>query len=233
MPTYKLDSNGNYLPFPGYTVICKLGVGEESDVWHNLHTNLNHNKRITDYYSILPFSTWHVTAINLFTQRAVESNQLEWDTYVASKKDFLNELTQVLGQSPLTPVISYLDLHTEGALQLNVVLDPQSVRRIEALASRYGYERNIPHRFHVTLGYQYKELPHSHLEELKAELTSLIQTCFNTRTIELQPAQLCYFDDMTAYIPWHKSFSYSTSMFAQNHIAQDDSVQDPDFKLSK
>jgi hypothetical protein len=237
MPT-KLDSDGNYQPFPGYTVICKLNLEETADIWRNIFSHLVNNSKVTDFYSILPFSSWHVTAINLFTKEAVKESQLEWGAYVASKQVFFNELIQVLKQNPLTPSMHYSRLHMEGALQIEVVLDNQRANQIEALAKCYKYERSIPRFFHVTLGYQYKILNDAQFKALKLELTPLIQAYFKDLTLKLQPAQLCYFDDMTAFTPLDRPSSYSASMFAQNPNPiqpekKDESGHTHDSKLSK
>ena len=132
MPKYKLDPQGNYLPFPGYTVICKLNLDEGFNTWCNIYNTLVYNKNVTDFYSILPLSSWHVTAINLFTKEAVEDRHVAWDVYVASKQKFFNKLSQVLKQSQISPTLVYVDLYTRGALQIDVVLDSHSVDRIQA-----------------------------------------------------------------------------------------------------
>ncbi len=227
MPTYKLDSQGYYQPFPGYTVISKLNVGQGAQIWHNIFNQLVNNKNITDYYSILPLSSWHVTAINLFTKDALENHHLEWGAYAASQQDFLNELIQELKQNPLTPMIAYSNLYTKGALQIDVVLDDQSADRIKALAMYYGYEQNLPPCFHITLGYQYKKLNSMQLKALQLELAPLIQDYFNDLTLQIQPAQVCYFDDMTAFISLDKPFLHAMSMFNQSsHANQTDQTND-------
>lgn len=211
MPTYKLDDEGNYLPFPGYTVICKLNVEKSSDIWRNLFSDLMSNLKVTDYYSILPLSSWHVTAINLFTKRSIEEHGLAWNAYTASQQNFFNELIQALQQKPLMPSMKYSRLYMNGALQLEVVLDHQSADEILALAMRYRYEQKIPHRFHVTLGYQYKYLNHAQFEALKLDLIPLMQAYLNNLTLQLQPAQLCYFDDMTLFTSVDQTFLSSLS----------------------
>jgi len=138
----------------------------------------------------------------------------------------------------VTPSLHYSSFHMKGALQIDVVLDSQSADQIAALAKRYNYEKNIPHRFHVTLGYQYKQLNDAQFEELKLGLTPLIQAYFKDLTLKLQPAQLCYFDDMTAFTPLDTPSSYSTSIFTQNSNPiqpenKDESGHPHDSKLSK
>jgi hypothetical protein len=223
MPKYKLDDQGNYLPFPGYTVICKLNLEEEFDGWFNIYNTLIHDKNITDFYSILPLSSWHVTAINLFTQEAVEHRHVEWGGYVASKQKFFDQLSQVLQQRQITPTLTYADLYTNGALQVDVALDKQSIDWIHALAKYYKYERNVPSHFHVTLGYQYNNaLNSTQAKALKSELAPRIQTYLSEishRLLQLQPAQLCYFEDMLAFTPLEprscsSSRAASISMFA-------------------
>jgi len=54
--------------------------------------------------------------------------------------------------------------------------------------------------------------------EYVCRYTHYYQAYFKDLMLKLQPAQLCYFDDMTAFTSLDRasSSSYSTSMFAQN-----------------
>ncbi|MDF1683087.1 MAG: DUF1868 domain-containing protein [Legionellaceae bacterium] len=219
MPKYKLDPQGHYLFYPGYTVICKLNLDEGFDAWCNIYNTLIQNKSVTDHYSILPLSSWHVTAINLFTKEAVEECHEEWDDYVAAKKSFFNELSQILKQDQIAPTLTYSKLYTEGALQIDVKLDRHSRERIEALAKQYHYEHHIPSHFHVTLGYQYKALRPKYLAELKTALAPRIEDYVSQASPEsrqLKPAQLCYFENMLAYTPFepHSCLDVSSTLIS-------------------
>ncbi|MDF1827680.1 MAG: DUF1868 domain-containing protein [Legionellaceae bacterium] len=235
MPKYKLDSEGHYLFFPGYTVICKLNLDEGFDVWSNIYNTLVQDKNVTDYYAILPLSSWHVTAINLFTKDEVEERHLPWNDYVAAKQRFFSELSHLLQQNPISPTLIYADLYTKGALQIDVRLDLRSRNQIEALAKQYHYEHQIPSHFHVTLGYQYKALKPRCFTELNASLAprirdDVVHAAQESR--QLKPAQLCYFENMLAYTPFepHSCLNVSSgliSMFSrQAHVTQHDTQTD-------
>jgi len=248
MPKYKLDFQGHYLPFPGYTVICKLNLNEDFDVWCNIINTVVRAKNVTDYYSILPLSSWHVTAINLFTKDEIENRylSLSWNDYVAAQQSFFNELNQILQQNPISPTLTYADLYTNGALQIDVRLDADSCGQIEALAKKYHYEHHIPSHFHVTLGYQYQALEPKHLIELKAALAPCIRDYVAHAAPEsrqLKPAQLCYFENMLAYTPFepHACLHVNSTLISmfprQAHVAEADAKPHEDavvaVKLSK
>jgi len=205
MPRDKIDDDGNYLPFPGYTVIFKTSP-DSSGTWRNIHNELlNKLPSLAKYYSILPFESWHVTAINLFTKTAVEDDNLDWSKYVASQQRFFSQLSDVIKQDLFTPVITYSGLRVDGSVHIMVSLDETSKEKVEALAKYYGYQHNLPRHFHMTLGYQYKHLKNKELDALKLELAPFIQDCFRNMSVALEPAQVCYFDDMTAFVPWDEN----------------------------
>jgi hypothetical protein len=143
----------------------------------------------------------------------------------------------VLQQRPITPTLTYSNLYTRGALQIDVALDKQSIGQIQALAKAYGYERNIPSHFHVTLGYQYKKaLNSTQAQALKSGLDPRIQTYLSEishRVLQLRPAQLCYFEDMLAFTPLEprscsSSRTASISMFArQARVTQVEYEREP------
>lgn len=205
MARYKIDSEGNYLSYPGYTVIFKTNsasLDTRRAIEHRLSHHQINEAFLARYYSILPIESWHVTAINLFTKDAVEDEQRDWDRYVASQETFFSQLSSAIEQGVFTPVITYSGLRVDGAIQAIVTLDENSKKRVEALAEHYGYQRNVPRHFHMTLGYQYKPLNNKDLDALKSDLAPFIQDFFKNMRVALEPAQLCYFDDMTAFIPW-------------------------------
>lgn len=220
MPRYKIDSDGNYLPFPGYTVIFKTNSGA-SDMWHGINEKLLNNKYpLTKYYSILPSESWHVTAINLFTKDLIEDNNLEWDTYVKSQQGFFSQLSALIKQDSFVPVITYSDLRVEGVIQVMVSLDEKTKEKVTALAAHYGYQNNVPQHFHMTLGYQYKNLNNAQFEALKEELAPFIKDCFENMRVALKPAEVCSFDDMTAFIPWDSDKKRTQQLYKHSIFEQ-------------
>lgn len=197
----KIDNNGNYLPFPGLTIVSSI---QEVDrfFWNLIDDVVRQHPYFTQYFSPLPCDSYHMTTTHLFNQMTIGENK--WKEFIDINKIFFQSLIDELRQNAFHPVISIESIHLDGVLQLMVSLPREQNTIIENIAAKYGLQHKVPDVFHITLAYQYKYLPPIQLDSLSIELNQKIGTIFNTHQVELNfnPPTLCYFNDMTKFIPW-------------------------------
>ncbi len=65
----KLDADGNFLPFPGITVVSSA-VESDSNAAAilDIYKALKANPRIVENFALLPPESYHMTAVDLCTQ---------------------------------------------------------------------------------------------------------------------------------------------------------------------
>jgi hypothetical protein len=198
----KINDQGNYCWFPGVTVVA--GVSAESLVfWERIQSALKTVPGLLEHFSPLPTSSYHMTAVNLYTERwdmpsgnwaSFLSHNLPWFNGLHKEIESLGFHPKVKADLPLVSSIIYLPIH----------LEPTQNSKIHELSNKFGIQNRIPEELHITLGYQYKSmsdtyrrvLQHDVQETLKPLLASLASP------FELNEPKLCYFNDMTAFIPW-------------------------------
>ncbi|MDF1678536.1 MAG: DUF1868 domain-containing protein [Legionellaceae bacterium] len=210
MRYHKIDSNGQYLPFPGYTIISKINLTEPNP-WSGLFEYLSNEPLLKNKYAILPLESWHMTAINLFTQAEVEQNGENWEAFVTRNEAFFAEVSRILEENPITPQIQYNDLILGSVIQLKCLIDENAFKQIQTLAKQYRCEHLVPNASHITLAYQYQHVHKYEFDAIAQTLKQAFQSHLGEQTISLTPEKLCYFSDMTDFRPWqslHRQASY-------------------------
>ncbi|MDP1601962.1 MAG: DUF1868 domain-containing protein [Legionella sp.] len=220
MPLKKLDEQGNYTHFPGITVIAS--VNKTDTLLRTIYEMLIKDKEFTDYFSPLPFSSYHMTTINLFTEEQIGSQK--WKSFITGNNPLFQSLHQMINDMEFTPSISIDAVELAGALQLRVTLPEEQLRAISQIASSHNVQMGIPAFFHITLAYQYKRLDVSVMQNIKLRLTEELIRVIGTskQPLLLNSQQLCYFNDMSKFIPWNGNgfpfsgtFEGSSSFFAE------------------
>ena len=112
MPLKKLDEQGNYTHFPGITVIAS--VNETDTLLRTIYEMLIKDKEFTDYFSPLPFSSYHMTTINLFTEEHIGSQK--WKSFITGNNALFQSLHQMINGMEFTPSISIDAVELAGAL---------------------------------------------------------------------------------------------------------------------
>ncbi|MDX2346833.1 MAG: DUF1868 domain-containing protein [Legionella sp.] len=218
MALKKLNQNGRYTRFPGITVIAKVRDSDAS-IFRDIQNMLMKNEEVMAHFSPLPSESYHMTAINLFTEYSEGSNQ--WGDFVRQNQPFFQSLDATLTQENFEPTVSVQALNVRGALQIIVRLPKQFEDVIQRIASENKVSFGIPQNFHITLGYQFKALASERLEALTNQLKSNIVSILRGHqitTITLNAPKLCFFNDMTAYTPWDgKSFPFEERMTTPNN----------------
>jgi len=210
MGNHKIDDQGNYLKFPGYTVVSKIQL-DSPNPWQALFDSLSENEKIKGKFALLPLRSWHMTAINLFTQNDVTTQGNDWDDTVRKNEPFFIALAASLEEAAFEPKINYRDLILEGVIQLEFLLDEETTQKIREVAKRHACEGLISTPPHITLAYQYRHLTPTESSTLETELRLIFQTHFGNTEMTLEPPKLCYFEDMTDFRPWQKQHASATT----------------------
>lgn len=218
MPLYKLNKKGQYTPFPGMTVVGHVHK-EDSIFCKTLYDSLVNCEQFMQYYSPLPPDSYHMTAVNLYTEAEIGSNN--WEKFVTSNQAYFESLHQAFRSLTFKPEFQIKSVVISGAVQLVGKLSKELVSHIKDIAHKHGVKNKVPNEFHITLGYQYKAFEAGASREVQESITAVLDKALQThRTISLNQPKLCYFKDMTAFIPWdgtHFPFERRTARFSFYH----------------
>ena len=199
--TKKLNSEGKYLTFPGITVVSAIKKTDKP-LWQLIYEALKKNKEFTDHFTPLPYESYHLTAINLYTKDAIGSRK--WRGFIISNRAFFQSLNGLIAEKSFTPVVSVESINIAGALQIMVTLPEEQIRIIQQVAKAHHVEARIPSAFHITLAYQFKYVEQEVLEKLELELRQEIFAILKSHEGELSltPPELCFFNNVTKFTPW-------------------------------
>jgi hypothetical protein len=174
MNSHKIDSNGNYLPYRGFSVICNT-------------TNVPEIKFSILGIANLPASSYHITLFNIISGNEIEISKELFRKLILSIVDITKEELSfrkkgvVIHGSTITVI-------TEPQQTLFVNCICQNLRKILGIGSS-------PCVFHLTLGYIYQKQQEVQ-QQVFSDIYNQIPEIIKTRS-----PILCYFPNMTEYIP--------------------------------
>lgn len=200
MPKFnKIDSNGNYTKFAGVTIVAPVQQSEmQENPWLGLYNSLKKSTLLSKYYALLPYQSYHMTTCHLYTEEETE----EWLNFITSNLDFFQNLNAALKQHAFNPEATIKMIATAGVLQLRLTLPEDQKSTIQSIAKAFTLEKHIPYEFHITLAYEYKIIDDEKVyQNIKKEMEEIIQPYIN-RKIILNAPTLCYFENMTQFMPW-------------------------------
>ncbi len=206
----KIDENGQYLPYPGTTVVAAM-QDSDTEFWQAVYNQLNNSPSILQYYALLPCKSYHMTGFALDTLEDLPSHQ-DWARFMTDKIPFYTKLHEALSAQKIFPSIVFDLLSEANSLVLAVRLSEKQRLVIQALAESYGCEAGIPLCFHITLAYQYRSLTAEDHPKIIEELRPLRGILNGKKNTTLKQLKLCYFDDMTCFTPWNGSTNPFTSV---------------------
>lgn len=201
-PPVKIDSNGNYLRFRGVTIVSNL-KDKDGEIWEIFQKEISNNPIITESYSLLPSSSYHMTTLSLYTEK--NDGGAHFESFIESKLSWFQNVSEKLFLSEINPKVTVQKaIAGRSALLIPVDLDLESKKINEAFGEALSLKDKIPEEYHLTLGYPFKSL--SAEEKLRAEneVQKVVEKIFlpETQTFEFKKPTLCYFLDMTRFIPW-------------------------------
>jgi hypothetical protein len=205
----KIDEHGNYRQFPGVTVVSMLSP-PLAEAGRRLFEVLRTMPSLVEHYSLLPVASYHMTLINLYTERwdTPAGPDGSWANFIDSGLPWFRQLGQALNAQSLKPRI-----RVAGPMQVSSIMylplqlsDDAQKDCITGLADSFGIRNLIPPEFHITLGYNYRRMTQEAMQVLRAEVErragGIIEELRLLGTFELETAHLCSFHDMTEFSPW-------------------------------
>lgn len=202
-PLKKLDKDGNFSHFPGITIVSH-GYSQQPSFCQKIYRALFENTEINEHYSLLPAKSYHMTEVNLCNEAALET---EWKSFVLDNIDNFRAINAELRKHPIQPMIEKIEVASGETIMLVVSLPESQVEKIKDMASSLGISEGIPEVFHVTLAYArpQKKPSMNVAERLEEVINEHLNTILLDTTLPMSfgLATLCYFNDMTAFHPWH------------------------------
>ena len=201
MPFFtKFDSKGRYTKFPGMTVVAPVR-DDDMDFWVQVCNSIVTYAPALDYFSPLPCTSYHMTTTNLYTQ--YEDGEDDWEGFIREVSPRCEILYELLKANSFAPELTFKTVITYGVIQLEGALPPKQSAVINDIARRSGVQEGVPSYFHMTLAYQYKEIPLSLEADINEQLQQRLKAVLQLRKgVKLAPPTLCSFEDMTAFTPW-------------------------------
>jgi hypothetical protein len=198
IPLYrrKIDNEGNYLPFSGYTIVSHI-MHPPPKPFTDLVNYLS-SSELQKYYSFPPATSYHVT-INPLENIHDEHKSLLHDQQ--RKLIERNSSTICTAEKLIRSRVIRIDVQfKKDDNNQNFENIIQNVRSIELQQANILKKDTMP--WHLTLAYQYKDIEG---DETKTRLDQIIETIPQSSSfpfdIPLDHIRICHFDDMTQFTP--------------------------------
>lgn len=233
----KINNNGEYLPFHGYTTVSMV-VNDLNIIEEFLKIS-----PLSEYFSPLPSETYHMTVYNIWCHTGkllnLQKNWLDYHFNRIKNKDgetkanifknnFIDKLKSQESLSWVWPnELMYNPMHTVSnickqnitesfivnveigvskTLHLTVAIDSKNVKNklqsIKNSCTEIFNKDDSAMRYHITLAYQFKEIPESSYATLNREIDKLriILNEYYSYKLILNPPDAYWFKSMTKYL---------------------------------
>lgn len=220
----KIDMNGKYLPFYGWSVI--FNVNNDLKMLENYIKNHSLLKR---YFSALPSSSYHMTLYNIwcnkkkllpyqkkFINQHYEKNK-QVELINQSRKigkfnpdncinGLLYRINDCLYEENWDETIDlevYKVVYTGSTLQITLKENTKFIKinkyhdKISELCGMKGIT-NLGY-YHITLGYQYKNFENKDIEKKINYEVFILNILLENQKISINRPFTCYFEDMTQF----------------------------------
>jgi hypothetical protein len=204
----KVGREGQYLPYKGVTIVSAIDSGSDP-FWYKLNEGLNQSSLIKRYYSLLPLSSYHMTTTNLFQEQGLPSEEKSMRDFIDFRLSWFKRVSEALEADRFYPQVTVQNSSARSVIVLSLRLENVQASKISDIAGKFGQQSKIPNPLHVTLAYLYKELPLETQIEIEQELKRILRESLSdqSQVFTLKAPKLCFFQDMTAFIPWDGLFN--------------------------
>jgi hypothetical protein len=192
----KIDNEGNYLPFSGYTMVSHI-MHPPPKPFTDLVNYLS-SSELQKYYSFLPTASYHVT-INPLENVQDEHKSLLHDQQrklIEQNSSTMCTAEKLIRSKTIQIEVQFKNDDNNRNFE-NVI---QNVRSIELQQANILKKDTMP--WHLTLAYQYKNIED---DETKTRLDQIIENIPQSSSlpfdIPLDHIRICHFDDMTQFTP--------------------------------
>lgn len=193
----KVDQNGKYVMFCGYTVISFLKERHE-DIWKDFFSWMKTLKTFNKYFSLLPVDSLHVTIKNHICMTDKNYNDFSSEN-ITIKSAKLCKLMDVV---PLCKITGMYALHSLGVYV--DIINMEEVEKLRKMLVILGMKPEDNFKFHMTFAYKYKEVPDNEKKSLEQDLKEIyekLKLFADNRVLNFEKATYCGFLSMTEYIP--------------------------------
>lgn len=222
---YKLNAQGKFAPFPGITIVSSCIVESSNDLWESVHEALSKNAIISSHFALLPWQSFHMTTLNLWTRNNM--NEADWNKLVEENLPFFQSLRRRLEDTLLKPIIVIDRVFVKGTIMIFLRLNCEQDKLLREIAREFKIEFAVQHQYHITLGYQNAPMSENSMNEVYCAMEEILHP-FLERRMVLEPQKLCFFKDMTCFTPWdaqsnpfHTTVTGTTTEYNNNKNAND------------
>lgn len=199
----KIDNTGKYKPFAGLTVVADV-FQLNAELFLNFHRKLSENALIVEHCGLLPPESYHITSFSVIEQEFQNWTELQFYQWIQSNSKQLERTHQELESS--THGFTFKLSVDRRRLTLWADIETKAAHEQLTVAESVSLVARVPSRFHITLGYQYKQASKATTKLIYEATVACLQECLpnyeNTVLYALKP-KLCYYHDMTEFISWN------------------------------
>lgn len=197
IPLYrrKIDIQGNYTPFPGYTIV--------SHAIHPLPKELTDlvdylsSSELKNYFSFLPITSYHVTINPIENVRDEHISMLKEEQRKLKEYDsrIICTVEKLICKGVILIEVKFKD--DDNQTFENIIKNVRSNELQQA-----GILHNYVHPWHLTLAYRYKDIENNEIQSKLDEIIKNIPQSSSSRfEIPLDHIRICHYNDMTKFTP--------------------------------
>lgn len=200
----KVNNQGHYKPYPGITVVADISDSDRA-FFAELYELVKGLPDFTDFYALLPVSSYHMTTNNLFTKHEYKQ---AWKSFVDDNLPKFKDLNLKLIDKAFQPKVKLEKIIAKKTVKIILKLDSEHSAIISRVGQEHGVADKIPPVFHLTLGYLYKDISGTKLQLFQNQLAEALPKLLEKyhypkgRDFLLQQPKLRYFNTMMEFIPW-------------------------------
>lgn len=215
----KIDENGTYLPFYGYTII---GMWNERETCGKIIYNFIKNSSLAKFYSPLNCNSYHMTIFNIYClsgkiippvlswlqkyNQSLPKNSWLPETFLScqnAKAEFIlseNNLNNIQADS--------LEMYSKTSLGVSINIAQKKIKSVrQKLSKVYKHLDEGLTKLHMTFAYKIPESPPLD-EQAKKDLIILETIIANIENVKFNQFGIYLFDSMENYIK--DDFFYSS-----------------------
>jgi hypothetical protein len=217
----KIDTEGNYLPFYGWSVISM--VKSDLKIIENI---IKQNSVLNNYFSALPSSSYHMTVYNIWANRSqLISHQLKnlINSYDVEMIDIFKKNSEIGFFNPngcINDLLYKLQYYckdtwdqitfkidavefTGNTLQIILKKSPSfnNVDKVRNKMKQIVEKNDNMKKYHITLAYKYKDIDLIDKDKIIEEI-SIFNRLLKDQTVTIKTPFVCYFSSMKLFEPF-------------------------------
>jgi len=215
----KFDQDGNYLEFPGITVVCDL-EDEFKEIGASLRGCVLQQPNLGKIMLPLPPSSYHVTLLDCCCQYKLGLTDAEFAKFASAPQ--WGAAADLAASEPFKPRLEVERVTTwpggigivmkpfvhvgSGPDEKTTPEHPAQVPLGEGMRHILQFPKPQSHEWHMTLAYcpnraAYEDIAEEIREEERAFIEEFVKSQFST-AVGMKEARLCKFQSLLDFVPW-------------------------------